>query len=89
MPHPVTLHMDGAHGGAGMPTMDMMGGVLVASLLVCGLLIAVAVYAGWWLAGRNREVDDARHDLDVRYACGQLDRDTYLRIRADLGTRSR
>lgn len=77
-----------ATGMSGMMSMDgMMGpGMWVFGLLSVALVVAVGVGIGWLLFGRGRRTGQtgARHLLDSRYARGELDRDTYLRMRGDL-----
>jgi putative membrane protein len=81
--------MESTMSGAGswMGGMMPMGGwMMLVSLVWLGPLLA-AIAAIVWLIARGRGPHtrpDARQVLDVRYARGELDRDTYLRMRADL-----
>ena len=75
-----------------MPGMMAMGDMMSPAVWLLGLvsvaLVAVlGVGIGWLFFGRSRRVGeaDARHLLDRRYAGSELDRDTYLRMRSDLG----
>jgi putative membrane protein len=73
---------------------------MLMGLLFTLALLVLAVLAIIWLVRRmsreSRENSrlsgalhtDPRHELDVRYARGEIDRDTYLRMRDDLGTGS-
>jgi uncharacterized membrane protein len=79
------------HAATAMSGVMPMGGGMGMAMLVVGLvLVALAFGAGaatGRLAARPREPRDsadARRVLDSRYAAGELDRDTYLRMRADL-----
>lgn len=70
-----------------MGGMMPMGGGMILIGLVCLTLLAAAVVLIAWLIlrGPGRGTDtDARQVLDVRYARGELDRETYLGMRADL-----
>lgn len=81
----------GTSHSTGMSGMMPMGGVMGPSIWLFGLLsvallAAVGVGVGWLLFARSRHRGDtdARHLLDSRYVRGELDRDTYLRMRSDL-----
>ena len=82
------MHATG-HGehAASMPMSAMMAGMLLGLLVFAALLVAAGAFAGWVVGRRGQRpdaVDDARRELDVRYARGEVDRDTYLRVRSDL-----
>jgi len=66
--------------------MPMGGGMMIIGLAWLVLLLAVGAAIVWLIVrGRGRQTDrDARQVLDVRYAGGELDRETYLRRRDDL-----
>jgi len=66
--------------------MPMGGGMMLVGLVWLALLVAAGAAIVWLiLRGRGRQTDpNARQVLDVRYARGELDRETYLRMRADL-----
>ena len=72
--------------GSWMGGMMPMGGMILIGLLWLTLLVAATVLIAWLiLRGRGPSTDtDARQVLDVRYARGELDRETYVRMRADL-----
>lgn len=78
-----TIHQsDGMMGGM----MPMSAGTLLVGLAWIALVVAIAATIVWLLL-RHRVVggiDAARRSLDLRYAQGQVDRDTYLGMRADL-----
>lgn len=78
--------MSGA--GSWMSGMMPMGGgmMLFGVVWVTTLLVASGVAIAWLiLRGRGRHtIIDPPQILDVRYARGELDRETYLRMRADL-----
>lgn len=62
------------------------GGMLLPALLSVALLLAIGLLITWLVLRRGvaRHHDEARRALDLRYAAGQIDRDTYLGMRADL-----
>jgi uncharacterized membrane protein len=66
--------------------LPMGGGMILIGLVWLTLLTASGIAIAWLiLRGRGRHTtNDARQVLDVRYARGDLDRDAYLRMRADL-----
>jgi putative membrane protein len=66
--------------------MPMGGGMILIGLVWLILLVAATVFLAWLiLRGRGpRTATDARQVLDVRDARGELDRETYVRMRADL-----
>jgi len=66
--------------------MPMGGGMMLISLVWLALLLSAGAAIGWLIVrGRARQTDpNARQVLDVRYARGELDRETYLRTRDDL-----
>jgi putative membrane protein len=74
-----------------MGGMPMMGGAMIVMLLV-GLLLVAVVIAVVMLAVRSASGGgggggrsaDAVHELELRYARGEVDRDDYLQRRADL-----
>jgi putative membrane protein len=69
--------------GGGM--MPLGGGMMLIGLVWLILLVAASVLIAWLvLRGRSPSTTDARKVLGVRYARGELDRETYLRMRADL-----
>ena len=76
--------MSGA--GSWMGMMPMGGGMILIGLVWLILLVAATVLLAWLiLRGRGPSTaTDARQVLDVRYARGELDRETYLRMRADV-----
>jgi putative membrane protein len=96
--------MSGAHGTSdgdwsGMMGMDGMGGM--GSMMAFGLLwlLIIAAFAALlivgaiWLWRRGQPaatpaVQTPREMLDRRYAAGEVDRDTYLQMRSDLGASS-
>lgn len=77
--------------GMGCPGgMALFGGLLGVALLV--LLVLAIVWLVRQLFGGQREPDAERtsgalEELESRYARGEVDRDTYLTIRADLTRR--
>lgn len=88
--------MHGMHGGMmsmrDMGDMGGMGGMVLFGLLWLLIVAAVAallIFGGIWLWRRGQPsgrtiAPPAREMLDRRYAAGDLDRETYLRMRADL-----
>ena len=66
--------------------MPMGGGMMLLSFVWLALLPAAGAAIVWLIVhGRARQTDpDARQVLDVQYARGELDRETYLRMRDDL-----
>lgn len=66
--------------------MPMGSAMLLVALAWIALLVAVGLAIGWLvLRRRPRQAgSEARDALDVRYARGELDRDTYLHMRSDL-----
>lgn len=68
---------DGGAIGIGMP---------LIGLLWVALLVSIGLGLGWLLFrdGQRRAGAGAREVLGTRYARGELDRDSYLRMRADL-----
>lgn len=78
--------------GTGMMSMDGMMGpsMWLVGLLSIALVAAVGAGIGWLLFGRSgrRGETGARRLLDSRYARGEPDRDTYLRMRGDLADAS-
>lgn len=77
--------MSGA--GSWMGGMMPMGGWMMPVTLVWLAVLVVAGAAIAWLVLRGRGAEtkpDARQILDVRYARGELDRETYLSMRADV-----
>jgi uncharacterized membrane protein len=76
--------------GSSMGGMMPMGGGMDFAMVLVSLawlvLLAVAVAVAWLiLHGRGRPAEpDSRRILDVRYARGELDRETFLVMRADL-----
>jgi putative membrane protein len=66
--------------------MPMGGGLMLVGLVWLALLVAAGAAIVWLtLRGRGRQTDPkARQVLDVRYARGELDREMYLRMRADV-----
>lgn len=84
------MHGDGT---AHMPQRDaMMGGMMqpevgmLLMLLLVGFVMAITVAILWLLVTRRRHggTEDPRRILQLRYARGEVDRDTFLRMRADL-----
>lgn len=79
------MHADGtgAHDTFG-GMLPMGAGMLLAGLLWLAVVISLTVV--WFLQRRGSVGRDteARRSLDLRYAQGQVDRDTYPRMRADL-----
>lgn len=69
----------------------MGGGMLLVALVWVALLVAVGLAIGWLVFRRRpRQAGSAAHDaLDVRYARGELDRETYLGMRSDLTDQAR
>jgi len=83
------------HSGGGMAGL-MMGGMGFAGivwLIVCLAILVLIIVAVVWLVGRLWDgsatppgrVSAALEELDRRYAKGEMDRDTYLQMRRDLG----
>jgi uncharacterized membrane protein len=66
--------------------MPLGGGMVLIGLVWLTLLTASGIVIAWLiLRGRGRHnTNDARQVLDVRYARGELDREAYLGMRADL-----
>jgi putative membrane protein len=66
------------------------GGMMLVGLVWLALLVAAGAAIVWLIIrGGGRSTDpDARQVLDVRYARGELDRETYLHMRADLADRA-
>lgn len=66
--------------------MPMGGGIILIGLVWLTLLVAATVLIAWLILRSRgpRAETDARQLLDVRYARGELDRETYVRMRADL-----
>lgn len=66
--------------------MPMSGGMMLIDRVWLAVLVATIVLLTWLLLrGREPRTDtDARHVLDIRYVSGELDPETYLRMRADL-----
>ncbi len=66
----------------------MMGGMWFFSLLFWILIIAGAVFIVRWLMERNRKVSSPTESaLDVlkkRYARGEIDQDTFERMKRDI-----
>lgn len=92
-------HMSAAMSGSGsaswMPGMMPMGGAMGMTMPFLGLLwvtllVSIGLGLGWLLfRGGNRQAGEGARDvLDTRYARGELDRDSYLRMRADLAERA-
>lgn len=77
-------HDTGADGV--MSGMPMEAGMLLAGLLWLALSVVISLTVVWVLQRRGAAGNDseARRSLDLRYAQGEVDRDTYLRMRADL-----
>lgn len=76
----------------GMPT---MGGAMIVMLLIGLLLVAVVIAVvvlavrsasggGGGGGGGGGRSADAVHELELRYARGEIDRDDHLQRRADL-----
>lgn len=67
---------------------NMMGGMWFFSLLFWILIIAGAVFIVRWLMERNRKVSSpAESALDVlkkRYARGEIDQDTFERMKRNI-----
>jgi len=81
-------HMEGVSGWMqGMGTGMMGFGVLFAALLVILAFLGVAVLLrgmGTMGGPPDRESDDPLAILKRRYAAGEIDADTYRRMRQDL-----
>jgi putative membrane protein len=83
---------DGSWGAGGMMDMGGMGGMMlfgVLWLLIVAALAALVIFAAIWFWRRSQssafpERPSPRETLDRRYAAGELDRETYLQMRADL-----
>lgn len=71
--------------GVGM-ALWLLVGLGVLALLVLGIVWLVRRLASRG-QGHGASQPDARRDLEMRYARGEIDRDTYLTIRDDLGRR--
>lgn len=75
----------------------MMGiGMAVCLLVGLGLLVLLVLGIVWLVrhaqaprlaGGRTPSESGARHELEMRYARGEIDRETYLVMRDDLGRR--
>lgn len=63
-----------------------MGGMWLLSLLFWILVIAGAVLVVRWVAGRDRPppAESAVDILEKRYARGEIDRETFERMRRDI-----
>ena len=74
--------------GMGCPGgMALFGGLLGVTLLA--LLVLAVIWLARQLSGGQREGDTRRtsgalEELELRYARGEVDRDTYLTMRKDL-----
>jgi putative membrane protein len=73
--------------GGGM--MDGMAALVWFWVVVPLVVLALVVVASVWLVRSARGpvprgAEGARHELDLRYARGEVDRDEYLQRRADL-----
>jgi len=84
----------GAASGMGgmMPSGGAIGsGMLLVTVLWITLVVAVGLAIGWLVFRRRpRQAGlEARDILDIRYARGELDRDTYLGMRSDLTDQAR
>ena len=68
----------------------MWAGMLISAVLGFALIILVIVGIVWFVRHLGREAQPPRHgrsalaDLELRYARGEVDRETYLVIRRDL-----
>jgi uncharacterized membrane protein len=71
--------------------MPMGSAMLLVALAWVALLVGVGLAIGWLVFRRRprRAGSEARGALDVRYARGELDRDTYLEMRSDLTDQAR
>jgi putative membrane protein len=76
--------------GTGMMGFGMGGGALFMAVPVLFLILILLVALGAWTPRRPYLVPypSAIESLDARYARGELARDEYLRIRADLERRA-
>jgi putative membrane protein len=68
-----------------------MGGMMAFGLLwlvMSAALAALVIFGAIWLWRRSQPsvptAPSPRETLDRRYAAGELDRETYLRMRSDL-----
>jgi putative membrane protein len=82
---------DGEWGAGGMMGMIGMLAFGLLWLVIIVVLAALLIFAGIWLVRRGQPAGagptaapPARETLDRRYAAGELDRETYLRMRSDL-----
>lgn len=68
----------------------MWAGMLISAVLGFALIILVIVGIVWFVRHLGREAQPPRHgrsalaELELRYARGEVDRETYLAIRRDL-----
>lgn len=65
----------------------MMGMMLLWGLVLLVLAVLAVIGIVWFvrnLPTRSRDVHQARAELDLRYARGEIGRDDYLQRRADL-----
>lgn len=75
---------------AGMMAGSMWAGMLISAVLGIALIVLVIVGIAWLVRQLGRDADRQRPgrtaltDLELRYARGEIDRDTYLAIRRDL-----
>ena len=75
---------------AGMMASSMWVGMLISAILGIALIVLVIVGIAWLVRQLGRDTDRQRPgraaltELELRYARGEIDRDTYLAIRRDL-----
>ena len=83
----------GEWGAGGMMGMGGMGAMLAIGpvwLVTIAALLALLMVGVIWLQRRREPAEiampaqSARQTLDLRYATGELDRETYLQMRSDL-----
>lgn len=86
------LVMGGMMWGAGMMSGGMMGGMGLALLFLLLVLVGMALLAVWTVrrfsSGSVRQRDEAIGLLRARYARGEIGREEFERIRADLAGRA-
>ena len=64
---------------------SMMGGMWFISILFWVLIIAGVVFITKWLLQRNEENKESALDiLNKRYAKGEIDRETFERMKKDI-----
>ena len=76
----------------GMMDMGGMGGMMlfgVLGLVIIAVLASVVIFGAIWFWRRSQPTASSgarspRETLDGRYAAGELDREAYLQVRADL-----